>query len=576
MALTGGFPSITGTPSTTAPPVTTTPGANASSTAAATVQQTASTATPSATTASPSAVTTKTTTTEVAAEQAANVPPLTTELKGKSLTGKAAPAKAGKTTTVRKGAVVAAEAPNALAAGADLKKPSKTNRAADLAAIAKMKLPQMAGTAGGAGETYVPKGGGEIPVWGAHLPVGSPGALSLGLTPQQKAVVNQIGQKAFGGGIFEGKITKKEKFTITQSVQGTGSAKGLPSVTPAVWKIIQQNATQRLDERQTTAAKQYAKELDQGQTETEGTTSAKAAAPETTTDAYKNFISAYTKGYTTPDTGKKIAAATVQKSYNAQLVKAGLLNTTNPTVTEAAHAFQTVMKQAVAGKETAKAALATMGKANAPNTEEAVAANQTGQAQASYYITKFKTIANDYQIPLSQASLNSWAAASAAEYNKTKKTGNYVSSANPEAVPDSIAAFTQYAQQTAAGLYPTFATQINKGITTKTLLDPYAQVAASVLGFGSNTDYSTGGSASSAQVTDSESALGITWQNPKWSVASQGGRTATGKPAPMSLDQWRQHIITTKSYGWQNTDAAKNLNTNVGNSLLQDFGFVKL
>jgi hypothetical protein len=175
-------------------------------------------------------------------------------------------------------------------------------------------------------------------------------------------------------------------------------------------------------------------------------------------------------------------------------------------------------------------------------------------------------------VPLAKASIEPRVVQSASNDQATK-TDNYTEETTHE---DATASFTRYAQQIASGLYPTLATQINKGVTTKTLLDPYAQVAASVLGYGTDSNYEEGASASASEVSNAEGALGITWSSPKWNVALQGGKAATGKAnAPMTLDAWRQHVITTPNYGWSSTSAAKNLMMTAGNKILEDMGFIK-
>lgn len=136
-----------------------------------------------------------------------------------------------------------------------------------------------------------------------------------------------------------------------------------------------------------------------------------------------------------------------------------------------------------------------------------------------------------------------------------------------------VAAFKQYAQQQAAGMYPTFAPQILQGVSTKTLIDPYAQLVATLLGYG---NVNASGQASIAQTQDATASLGIDWSNPKWNRLLQGGTNPeTGRPAPMSLDQARQTLINDPQYGWQNTSAAQDLAAHVGDQLLTTFGFYK-
>lgn len=102
-------------------------------------------------------------------------------------------------------------------------------------------------------------------------------------------------------------------------------------------------------------------------------------------------------------------------------------------------------------------------------------------------------------------------------------------------------------------------------MTTQTLLDPYAQVAAKTLGYGT-----------ASGMTTAIQNLGITWMSPKWNAALSGGKSDTGKlAAPMSLTAFRQHLITTPQYGWQNTATASQIKLSVGQSLADSFGLRK-
>jgi hypothetical protein len=181
-----------------------------------------------------------------------------------------------------------------------------------------------------------------------------------------------------------------------------------------------------------------------------------------------------------------------------------------------------------------------------------------------------KKIADSYQIPISANGPNglaSWVTSAISGINDSGQVDTTTALSSGAGAAE--AAFTQYAQATAAGLYPQFATQIAKGIPTTTLLDPYAQVAASVLGFGNV----AGTSASVSQASDATASLNIDWSNPKWSVALNGERDpTTGQPVPMTLDQWRSHLINDPQYGWAKTDDAKNLGMGVADHLLSVFG----
>lgn len=95
--------------------------------------------------------------------------------------------------------------------------------------------------------------------------------------------------------------------------------------------------------------------------------------------------------------------------------------------------------------------------------------------------------------------------------------------------------FVKHAQQVAAGLYPTLAPQIAAGHTVKTLLDPYVQVAKSVLGGDVEPD----------------------WQDPKWMKVLEGGvDPATNRPTIMPLSTFRQYLHTEPAFNFHNSPAA--------------------
>lgn len=129
-----------------------------------------------------------------------------------------------------------------------------------------------------------------------------------------------------------------------------------------------------------------------------------------------------------------------------------------------------------------------------------------------------KQMAHDYAVPMSEGTL--------AELAK-------------DMTPEKAAAFEQYIKTTAQGLYPTLAPQIKAGIPTAYLLDPYRQVAKQMLGEDHEPDFMT---------------------DPKSSAALTGGSDpATGRPAPMSLDQWKSHLMTHPGFGWNKTPAANEM-----------------
>ena len=125
---------------------------------------------------------------------------------------------------------------------------------------------------------------------------------------------------------------------------------------------------------------------------------------------------------------------------------------------------------------------------------------------------KIEKIADDYVIPLSDEARGEWA--------KTKDEKG----------------FKAYAEQVACGLYPTFAPQIQAGLPTRVLLDPYVQVAQQVLG---------------PVMTEPN------WSDPKWGAALQGGvDPKTGRPIPMTLDEWSKYLVKEPGHGFEFSPAA--------------------
>lgn len=131
---------------------------------------------------------------------------------------------------------------------------------------------------------------------------------------------------------------------------------------------------------------------------------------------------------------------------------------------------------------------------------------------------KIQKIADDFVIPISDEARAAWAK-------------------DPEG-------YAEYAKQVATGLYPTFAPQINMGMTVKVLLDPYVEIAQQVLG---------------------EQMGEPNWSDPKWAKALDGGiDPKMGRPIPMPLADWKAYLMSEPSHGWDKTPQA--------NALVHSFG----
>lgn len=307
---------------------------------------------------------------------------------------------------------------------------------------------------------------------------------------------------------------------------------------------IRRAATQRLDERQKAASLQQASER-----------ASRTRNHVTGKELYTLFVRTYDSGAkgATPTT----PALTNAQVWNKRFVDMGVTSTLTPSPATAQNAYKQVLKMAAEGNTTAAKVIQTQTKKYAKtleNGQATVGTGITGQSLSDYYVQQFTTLAHQYLVPMSQETINQRAALAAQE------GGTY------QVKDNEIADFQQTVQKQAASLYSTFATQINKGVSTQTLLNPYAEVAARTLGYG--------GTSSTTQTA--MDALGITWMQPKWNPAISGGKSATGKmPAPMSLTQWRAHLITTPQYGWQHTNTAQQMKLSVGQNLAQAFGLRK-
>ena len=119
-----------------------------------------------------------------------------------------------------------------------------------------------------------------------------------------------------------------------------------------------------------------------------------------------------------------------------------------------------------------------------------------------------KQIAEDYLIPMSDSAIEEW----------ESKTG-----------------FLEYVVQIACGLYPTLAPQLNQGITTKALLDPYVQIAKKLLG----------------HFTE------IELDEPMWQKVLSGGTDPkTGKATIMPLGEFSHYVKAHMGTGYADTPEA--------------------
>lgn len=120
-----------------------------------------------------------------------------------------------------------------------------------------------------------------------------------------------------------------------------------------------------------------------------------------------------------------------------------------------------------------------------------------------------------------------------------------------EVPPAKVQAFEDYLKKTASGLYPTLAPQIQAGMPTAYLLDPYRQVAKQVLGDQFEPNFQT---------------------DPKMRAALQGATDPqTGRAVPMSLDQWQQHLKSDPTFGYLDTPKGQQEKADVLRQISQAF-----
>lgn len=146
---------------------------------------------------------------------------------------------------------------------------------------------------------------------------------------------------------------------------------------------------------------------------------------------------------------------------------------------------------------------------------------QTDVLHPSFIYPQLRSIAADHHVPLDDDTIHAW--------------GDNLMSRHQKGT-DAHTEFTDYVKQMAMGLYPTLAPQIKNGMSVRHLLEPYRMVAKSVLG------------------RDVEP----NWNQPNWNRALIGNvDEKSGRPAPMSLEAWRQELLTNPEFGWHETDNGK-------------------
>lgn len=171
--------------------------------------------------------------------------------------------------------------------------------------------------------------------------------------------------------------------------------------------------------------------------------------------------------------------------------------------------------------------------------------------------------ANAYGIPVASADITKWVT----DGIKNSAGDSY---SIAQAATDTAAAATTTFQEQAAGLYPNLANQIKAGQTVSTLIAPYNSITSELTGVPTTT------------LSDPGSAPGgVTGQYYKFlqgGTAPPAGTTSASSgaqsPGMMTLDQWKQYVMSTPSYGFQNTQGGKNLASQFTSAILNEFGKV--
>ena len=126
-----------------------------------------------------------------------------------------------------------------------------------------------------------------------------------------------------------------------------------------------------------------------------------------------------------------------------------------------------------------------------------------------------RQLASEFAIPLSSAAADDWA--------QKLATGSITQTD-----------YENWLRGQAKSLYPSLANDIDRGVTVKSLTDPYMQIAASTLGI---------------------NAAEINFADPKWNAALNFD-DGKGRRA-MTLYEWGRHLRTEEQYGYDRTPQAR-------------------
>lgn len=117
--------------------------------------------------------------------------------------------------------------------------------------------------------------------------------------------------------------------------------------------------------------------------------------------------------------------------------------------------------------------------------------------------------------------------------------------------PEQAAGFEAYIKLCATGLYPQLAPQINQGLKTAYLLDPYRQAAKMVLGQNFEPNFET-----DPQVR---------------TVLAGQVDPVTNRARMMTIDEWTQYLKTNPAFGWAQTPQGQQAQQQVLSGIGQGF-----
>lgn len=155
------------------------------------------------------------------------------------------------------------------------------------------------------------------------------------------------------------------------------------------------------------------------------------------------------------------------------------------------------------------------------------------QLSSGFIGQNIRETANAYGLKLSDESVNRWAT-SIATGQETKQR------------------FQQYALNTAKGLFPAIASQLDSGLTFQQVVDPFRNVASQILEI---------------------SPQSIDFTDPKWARAISTVEQ-NGQQRMMSFSEWGDYLRTERSFGYEYTSDAQQKAYKVANDLANLFGRV--